>query len=341
MSDKVPNFIDFQVGKAVPSKEHSVAVAQDQDTAIGDAMCHAAQILYDVAVKIAHCISNNAQYAIDLKDLHRAELALSYMQGVRFGLAMDDERDIAYLAYMERTMSSIRRSKESGFQLQIDVPPRPSEFLHYDEMHCRAMGDMFLHSLNDTPPSNERIRELEDRIQEEGHGGPTPLPSMHGGDRGAVLVISDEPANVEDAAIKDVDIGEVLSDVIKPLKVDLSKVTITPIKDKWNVLFGIDKDKYPMIDRGDVARKIRAGFADRGYDVSLGYLKQSFPPQYILTISVRDLVVEDAVPEVNRLRMLLRTNRIGKEAFCGGIATLMATGIISKSEFTRLSTLAK
>ena len=142
-------------------------------------------------------------------------------------------------------------------------------------------------------------------------------------------------------ADKDVDIGEALSDIIKPLKVDLSKVTITPIKDKWNVLFGIDKYKYPMVDRGDVARKIRDGFADRGYDVSLGYLKQSFPPQYTLTISVRDLVVEDAVPEVNRLRMLLRTNRIGKEAFCGGIATLMATGIISKSEFTRLSTLAK
>lgn len=49
----------------------------------------------------------------------------------------------------------------------------------------------------------------------------------------------------------------------------------------------------------------------------------------------------DAAPEVNRLRMLLRTNRIGKEAFCGGIATLMATGVISKAEFARLSMLAK
>lgn len=143
-------------------------------------------------------------------------------------------------------------------------------------------------------------------------------------------------------ADKDVDIGKVLLDIIKPLKVELSKVTITPIKDMWNVQFGMDNDKYPATERGDIARKIRDGFVDRGYDVSLGNLRQTFPPQYALTIFMGDGVVEDSSSEVNRLRHLLRTRRIGKEAFAGGIATLLATGIISKSEFTRLNnTLAR
>lgn len=146
-------------------------------------------------------------------------------------------------------------------------------------------------------------------------------------------------------ADKDVYVENVFSDIVNPLKVELVEVAIAPSEnadDKWCIHFGMDKHKYSGDERWCIAQKIRDGFVERGYDVRLGVLRQPFPPQYSLVISRESSPVEDAVPEVNRLRHLLRTKRIGKEAFAGGIATLLATGIISKSEFTRLNnTLAR
>lgn len=50
--------------------------------------------------------------------------------------------------------------------------------------------------------------------------------------------------------------------------------------------------------------------------------------------------VKDDSPSVQSLRNLFRQNRIDKGQYIGGLATLVATGLISKSEFTRLKTAA-
>ena len=50
--------------------------------------------------------------------------------------------------------------------------------------------------------------------------------------------------------------------------------------------------------------------------------------------------VKDDSPSVQSLRNLFRQNRIDKSQYIGGLATLVATGLISKSEFTRLKTAA-
>lgn len=45
---------------------------------------------------------------------------------------------------------------------------------------------------------------------------------------------------------------------------------------------------------------------------------------------------EDDSPSALNLRNLYRGGKIGKDQYIGGLATLVATGLISKSEFTRL-----
>ena len=49
---------------------------------------------------------------------------------------------------------------------------------------------------------------------------------------------------------------------------------------------------------------------------------------------------EDDSSSVLALRNLFRQSRINKEQYIGGLATLVATGLISKSEFTRLKSAA-
>ena len=49
---------------------------------------------------------------------------------------------------------------------------------------------------------------------------------------------------------------------------------------------------------------------------------------------------EDDSPSVLSLRNLLRHNKINKSQYVGGLATLVATGLISKQEFTRLKAAA-
>ena len=72
------------------TEQNQEKTALDQDTVIGDAMCEASLLFYEAANQIARCISENAQCCIDNALLRKAELALAYMQGVSFGLAMDD-----------------------------------------------------------------------------------------------------------------------------------------------------------------------------------------------------------------------------------------------------------
>ena len=49
---------------------------------------------------------------------------------------------------------------------------------------------------------------------------------------------------------------------------------------------------------------------------------------------------EDDSPSVLNLRNLFRQNKIDKSQYVGGLATLVATGLITKSEFTRLKAAA-
>lgn len=50
--------------------------------------------------------------------------------------------------------------------------------------------------------------------------------------------------------------------------------------------------------------------------------------------------VKDDSQSVLNLRNLFRQNKIDKSQYIGGLATLVATGLISKSEFTRLKAAA-
>ena len=111
-------------------------VAIDQDTVIGDARCEASQLFYEAASQRAMCISENAQCCIDNGMLRRAELALSYMQGVVFGLAMDDAVQKWYLMEMEKSMASILNSQSLAYQPQINVPPPPGPLLGFDGIRC-------------------------------------------------------------------------------------------------------------------------------------------------------------------------------------------------------------
>jgi hypothetical protein len=57
-------------------------------------------------------------------------------------------------------------------------------------------------------------------------------------------------------------------------------------------------------------------------------------------VDVADKKVADDSSSVLNLRNLLRQNKIDKSQYIGGLATLVATGLISKSEFTRLKAAA-
>lgn len=48
-------------------------------------------------------------------------------------------------------------------------------------------------------------------------------------------------------------------------------------------------------------------------------------------------LAEDASKEVNNLKMLYRTHRIPREAYQGGLAVLVASGLIDRSQFTVLN----
>ena len=240
-------------------------IVQDQDTVIGDAMCEAAQLFYDSANQIAMCIAENAQCCIDNELLHKAELALAYMQGIDFGLAMDDAVQKWYLGEMEKSMASIKNSQSLAFQNQIYVPPRPSDLMGFDEFHCRG-NSIFLHCLKQgTMPSKDYLKALKDDILKE--------------DR---------------------------------LKYLFEKGLLDPhefegVYEKWPELAEVKAVEVPSKDSADPKEPKKT---------------------------------EDDSSSILALRNLFRQSKIDKSQYIGGLATLVATGLISKSEFTRLKSAA-
>lgn len=163
-----PNYYDFAIGKQSAAKADSVlpkkTVVLDQDTVIGDAMCEAAQLVYEVALEVARHIAENAQYAIDIEKIKEAELAWAFMDGSDFGLAVDEEVCEWLLLEMQKCIVSIRKSKDTGFQEQIFVPHNPARVLGFDENKARRCT--FLSCFTKIPPSQEMLAEAYEKLPE-------------------------------------------------------------------------------------------------------------------------------------------------------------------------------
>ena len=143
--------------------------ALDQDTVIGDAMCEASQLFYEAANQIARCISENAQCCIDNALLRKAELALAYMQGVSFGLAMDDKVQKWYLTEMEKSMASILNSQSLAYQPQIYVPPPPGPIMGFDEIRTSGKYTFLDCLFNNRPPNEQYINSVKkDIVKDDG-----------------------------------------------------------------------------------------------------------------------------------------------------------------------------
>ena len=238
------------------------AVVQDQDTVIGDAMCHASQMIYDCAYDIANCINEDNQAAINIPELQEAEKALCYMEGVDFGLAMDDKSMKWYLCELRKCMASIEMSKDNGFQTQIYLPSvKPSDLFGFDEVHCRNNPVTFLHIDLKTRPRKDYEEMVKKELAEDKH---------------------------------------------------------------FKYLFErgiLDPYKFPGAPKPDIVPEAEDA---------------PIPPKD----SEPDKKAEDDSQSVLNLRNLYRHNKIDKSQYIGGLATLVATGLISKSEFTRLKTAA-
>lgn len=235
----------------------------DQDTVIGDAMVRASQLFYEVANQIATCINENCQEAIDCEKLQQAALALAYMQGVDFGLAMDDKVMKWYLAEMEKSMATILASRRNAFQTQIYVPPSPSRVMDFDEF--RVSGDtMFIHSLNTKPPKQSTIEQLKKEVMED-----------------------------------------------KNCKRMLQRIAEEGYDELFNIFTDLERPA-PVQDVGPN------------------------PTAKDTPIAPAEQKAEDDSPSALNLRNLFRGGKIDKSQFVSGLATLVATGLITKSEFTRL-----
>ena len=247
------NFYNFQANGDKDVEENpqpQESVVQDQDTVIGDAMCHASQKIYDVAYDIATCINEDNQAAIPIDRLQEAERAFCYMEGVVFGLAMDDKSMKWYMTELARCLASIEQSKENGFQTQIYLPPvKPWDLFGYDELHCRNNPVTFLR-IDLKRPNKEYVEAMKKELVED--------PDYKYLFEKGILNPFDFP-------------GAPLPEVVEKKEVD-----------------------------------------------------------------VADKKVADDSSSVLNLRNLLRQNKIDKSQYIGGLATLVATGLISKSEFTRL-----
>ena len=255
-------------------------VVLDQDTVIGDAMCEAAQLFFEAANQIARCISENAQNCIDNALLRKAELALAYMQGVSFGLAMDDAVQKWYLTEMEKSMASILNSQALAYQPQIYVPPRPGPIMGFDDIRCSG-HTTFLHCLhNGTPPRKDYVEAMKDEIVKD--------------DR---------------------------------LKFLFEKGLLKPEKFK-----GV-YEKYPDLAEAPVVEG-PLPVEDKAPKVETD---NTIPPSGILQMrEEEEKSAEDDSESATKLRNLLRQGRIDKSHYLGALATLVATGLISKGEFSRL-----
>lgn len=237
-------------------------VVQDQDTVIGDAMCHASQMIYDCAYDIANCINEDNQAAIDIRKLQEAEKALCYMEGVDFGLAMDDKSMKWYMCELRKCMASIEMSKDNGFQTQIYLPSvKPSDLFGFDEVHCRNNPVTFLRIDLKVRPLKDYEEMMKKELAEDKH---------------------------------------------------------------FKYLFEkgiLDPTKFPDAPRQGLVKE-----------------PEDAPSQP--KDSAEDRKTEDDSQSVLNLRNLFRQNKIDKGQYIGGLATLVATGLISKSEFTRLKAAA-
>lgn len=261
------------------TEQKTEKVALDQDTVIGDAMCEASLLFYEAANQIARCISENAQNCIDNALLRKAELALAYMQGVSFGLAMDDKVQKWYLTEMEKSMASILNSQALAYQPQIYVPPPPGPIMGFDEL-CTSGKYTFLDCLfNNRQPNEQYIKSVkQDIVKDSG------LKYLF--EKGLL-----DPAEFEGIFEK---------------YPDLAKVEEAPQSPT--------EDKAPSIEDD-----------------------KAIPPSGILqTREEEEKSTEDDNASVLNLRNLFRGGKINKSQYVGGLATLVATGLISKSEFTRL-----
>lgn len=353
----LPNFLDYQIGKSQsPSVENSsAAIALDQDTAITDAMCHVAQIFFDTANDISRNIGLNSQYLIDIQRLHRAELALAYVQGIDFGLVLDDTRSKLYLCYMEESMETIKMSMMNGFQTQIKVPPVPSIFFGYDEtkIKMRVEPVHFIRPLIEGKKAylDERIKMLREELinpidkveikvlapaaDESIKSQKKPTPK--------VLVEKkqiEERKMLSDDADEKVILSKDIQEIAKECTCDLKSLSLKKIcsisSNHWAVVFALND--VPDDDVVIKAHSFSKGLEDRGYKVpTYGLFHKGSKSELIYYVQKPKIPVKDAPQEVNKLRELYRTKRIGRESYQGGIASLLACGIINKSEFTRLS----
>ena len=254
-------------------------VSLDQDTVIGDAMCEASQLFYEAANQIATCINENAQNCIDNALLRKAELALAYMQGVSFGLAMDDKVQKWYLTEMEKSMASILNSQALAYQPQIYVPPPPGPLMGFDGFQCSGHWT-FLHCLHNGQPQNaEYIKSVKEDIVKDGR-----LKYLF--EKGLL-----DPTKFEGVMEKYPDLAKVKESPPLPAE-----------------------DKAPKSD-----------------------FDKPIPPSGILQMREENgKSAEDDTSSVLNLRNLLRQGKINQSQYIGGLATLVATGLISKSDFTRL-----
>ena len=264
------------------TEQKTEKVALDQDTVIGDAMCEASQLFYEAANQIAMCISENAQCCIDNALLRKAELALVYMQGVAFGLAMDDAVQKWYLTEMEKSMASILNSQSLAYQPQIYVPPEPGPLMGFDGHRCSGYFT-FLHCLNNnTPPNAEYIKSVKEDIIKDDR-----LKYLF--EKGLL-----DPTKFDGVFKKYPDLAKVKEPEPEDLK--------------------LAEDKAPKTDAST-----------------------PIPPSGILQIrEEEEKSPEDDNISVLTLRNLFRGGKINKSQYLGGLATLVATGLISKSDFTRL-----
>lgn len=261
------------------------AVVQDQDTVIGDAMVETSQLFYETASEIANCISENCQETIDCEKLRRAAIALAYMEGVDFGLAMDDKVEKWYLLEMRKSMSTILESQRNAFQTQIYVPIAPWQVMNYDQYKCEGKTS-FIHALSNRQPQKKWIEDAKKEIMEDKH-----------------------------------------------LKHRLQIMA----EKEYSELF----DVFPELDRPPPKSNIDEKVALPASEIAATIeVEDNAVKKRVDQVGESENVVTDDSQSVLSLRNLYRHNKIDKTQYIGGLATLVATGLISKSEFTRLKAAA-
>ena len=155
------NFFEFLANGVEGSVDASVQdkVVQDQDMVVSDAMVETADLFYKMASGLQNEIDNHRQEYIDLGKIRRAQQALAFMEGVSFGLALDDKICKWYLLEMRKSMSTIIESWDNAFKFQIYVPPSPSHIFGYDDI--KVDGKYYLLPLDWGRPYEKSIEEAK------------------------------------------------------------------------------------------------------------------------------------------------------------------------------------